>query len=484
MNTDNFNCCGEENINTIINHKINEEIETQETQETQEIENYYDNILLSNNNILENSEINYTIGYITIDNKDLYIKEITISGYDKLYFLKDIKYCFSSNGFGHFSLKSNYIFSSNDKKTYNIIITCLLSNNKEISESFTLNKISENKSRYDIILTNTNIKINTTYKEKISDILIENIINKDDNNIYLSGDNCELFYVKDNYLMSNYIFNTCGNYYITINCGDISKRFVLCVFNDNDYNIINNIELTNTTISENYTYDDVMCYVINKMDTYVNIDIISDYFELRTVDNKKYLKIIKKPKDDFIEVTIKINYKDNVIYKNFIINIFLDYIFFEDLIQISYNDEENTLWCLNNDNTILRNGNKDNKDTLFKFINPYDKICNFIEYGENINYLYNFSNNKYLNLNMKTRTLTDCSVNNNTYPMIIRFKKNKNDNKNSKYIRNGDEIIFAIRLDNANRCGEYGCFVLTNFGEKLFISDSNSESSYIIKKTF
>jgi hypothetical protein len=85
---------------------------------------------------------------------------------------------------------------------------------------------------------------------------------------------------------------------------------------------------------------------------------------------------------------------------------------------------------------------------------------------------------------MKTRTLTDCSVNNNTYPMIIRFKKNKNDNKNSKYIRNGDEIIFAIRLDNANRCGEYGCFVLTNFGEKLFISDSNSESSYIIKKTF
>ncbi len=202
------------------------------------------NILLSNNNVNENSALGTIIGNLTTADQDSSNFTYTLSGNDASNFTLD----------GNI-LKTNNTFNYEAKNNYTITIITN-DGSQTLSKEFTININNVNEAPADIVLSNTNIFENQTIGTQIATI---NTSDVDSSNFTynLGGTDANSFLIQNNILKTNDSFNyeAKNNYTITIITNDgsqtLSKEFIININNVNEAPA--DIVLSNTNIFENQT---------------------------------------------------------------------------------------------------------------------------------------------------------------------------------------------------------------------------------------
>ena len=200
------------------------------------------NILLSNNNVYENSSLGTIVGNLTTTDQDSSIFTYSLSGNDASSFTLD----------GNI-LKTNNTLNYEVKNNYELTIITN-DGSKTLSKDFTINIINVNEAPTDIVLSNTNIFENQTIGTQIASI---NTGDVDSSNFTynLTGTDANSFLIQNNILIVNTTFdyNVKNQYNITITTNDgasnFSKNFTFNVIEGN--NTPTNIILSNTSIDEN-----------------------------------------------------------------------------------------------------------------------------------------------------------------------------------------------------------------------------------------
>lgn len=314
---------------------------------------------------------------------------------------------------------------------------------------------------------------------------IKNELEKDyynDINIYLNGNDKQLFIERNKYFNNYYKF-----IHILINNGikisNLSNNILLInAIQNNDIDNVNKYIKLGYDINFIYKNKSCLMYGINNyditkllIDNGAYINYVNDDNEniLKYTINNQNLQIIQLLINNGCDYNYLCNNKHIIFY--FVNNINILKYFIEELnvnINILDDNNNNLLYytIYHNDDTIIKyllhknintnNVNNENKCILFYYIynNKYN-YANLILNNTNINLLYNISFNNYNNLNIIE------------YLHKINFDFNKNDCNNNKF-----EYIINDKYNNIFEEYKYKINKIKN------IYNNNENNNYIFKK--